>query len=306
MSSRNFLSRTYFQVFPQDQSKSCSFARSWIARCKPPSDSVKVYRDILESQFDGPTYLPSQHQIELDLNRTFPDEPYFSDSGPGQGALRRVLNTFAKYDPQLGYVQGMNFIVAALLWHANEADSFWLFVSLMEDYELRDNYLPNLPGLSKHSQIIDILTLEKMPRLHLHFAQYQIVVEMFATDWCFSLFGSIVPVAELVEIIDKFYKYGWMIFYKMVMVILERLETKLLSSSETVEILSPLKPTHHSQRSCTHFMESMQIGRESFNWKELVQQAEKVDLDAQYIAYLHMNFNIETGMFTHLHSYRPR
>ena len=44
----------------------------------------------------------------------------------------------------------MNFIMGALLWHANEVDAFWLFVSLVEKYELRDLYLPGLPGLSKH------------------------------------------------------------------------------------------------------------------------------------------------------------
>ena len=40
----------------------------------------------------------------------------------------------------LGYVQGMNFIVGFLLYHSDEYISFWLFVSLMEDYELRENY----------------------------------------------------------------------------------------------------------------------------------------------------------------------
>jgi hypothetical protein len=36
----------------------------------------------------------------------------------------------------------MNFIVAAILWHADEVSAFWIFVRLMEDHELRDNYLP--------------------------------------------------------------------------------------------------------------------------------------------------------------------
>jgi hypothetical protein len=229
--------------------------------------------------------------------------PYYSDTGPGQGALRRVLTTFAKYDPQLGYVQGMNFIVGALLWHSSEADCFWLFVTLMEDYELRDNYLPNLPGLSKHSQIIDILTLQKLPRLYFHFAKYEVVVQMFATDWCFSLFGSIIPVTELVDLVDKFFQQGWMIFYKLVLVILRRLEPKLLNSSETLEILSPLKPTHHSQLSCSHFMDSLRVGKEKLNWKELIAQAVKVDLDVEYIAYLHMNFNTETRQFANVGRY---
>jgi hypothetical protein len=51
----------------------------------------------------------------------------------------------------------MNFIVGALLYHANEVMSFWLFVSLIEDCELRDVYMTGLPGLFKHSHIISNL-----------------------------------------------------------------------------------------------------------------------------------------------------
>lgn len=45
----------------------------------------------------------------------------------------------------------MNFIVGSLLFHTSEVMAFWLFVSLLEDCELRDIYLPKLPGLYKHS-----------------------------------------------------------------------------------------------------------------------------------------------------------
>ena len=51
----------------------------------------------------------------------------------------------------------MNFVVAALLLHCSEVIAFWLFVALIEDYEMRDIYLHKLPGLFKHSQMIDIL-----------------------------------------------------------------------------------------------------------------------------------------------------
>jgi hypothetical protein len=45
----------------------------------------------------------------------------------------------------------MNFIVGSLLLHCSEENAFWLFVSLIEDYEMRDIYQPDLPGLKKHS-----------------------------------------------------------------------------------------------------------------------------------------------------------
>lgn len=57
--------------------------------------------------------------------------------------MERVLFTYSKYDPQVGYVQGMNFIVGALLYHCSEEIAFWIFVSLVEDYDMREIYMPS-------------------------------------------------------------------------------------------------------------------------------------------------------------------
>lgn len=69
----------------------------------------------------------------------------------------------------LDYVQGMNFIVGSLLFHTNEVMAFWLFVSLIEDCEMRDIYVHGLPGLFKHSQIINILMMENISDVYHHF-----------------------------------------------------------------------------------------------------------------------------------------
>lgn len=63
----------------------------------------------------------------------------------------------------------MNFIVGSLLYHTSEVMAFWLFVSLLEDCEMRDIYLPGLPGLNKHSQIIEMLIMENLKDVFAHF-----------------------------------------------------------------------------------------------------------------------------------------
>ncbi len=91
---------------------------------------------------------------------------------------------FSKYDLEIGYVQGMNFVVAALLYHASEEIAFWLFVALIDQLELRDVYkhgtLPSrivgLPGLYKHTQIIDMLILQNMHELYQHFVFVSCIV----------------------------------------------------------------------------------------------------------------------------------
>ena len=95
----------------------------------------------------------------------------FAKGGIGQLELKRVLMTFSKYDINLGYVQGMNFIIGALLYHCPEDVAFWLFVSLIEDHEMREVYLTNFPGLHKHTRIIDVLLFDNCGTLYQHFVR---------------------------------------------------------------------------------------------------------------------------------------
>ncbi len=104
-------------------------------------------------------------QIDRDLERTFPMNANFSKEGACYPKLRNVLIAFANYDKQVDYVQGINFIAGSLLYHCSEPLAFWLFVGLVEGCELRDLFLPSFPGLSKHSQILEILIMGNIPTL---------------------------------------------------------------------------------------------------------------------------------------------
>ena len=69
----------------------------------------------------------------------------------------------------VGYVQGMNFIVGSILYHANEEIAFWIFVTLIEEFELHDIYEEHLPGLYKHGFVIEKLIESNLKELHKHF-----------------------------------------------------------------------------------------------------------------------------------------
>ncbi|XP_058074456.1 uncharacterized protein LOC131223159 isoform X1 [Magnolia sinica] len=87
-------------------------------------------------------------QIDRDLQRTHPDMRFFSaDSSFGQKhrkAMRNILLLFAKLNPAIRYVQGMNEVLAPLYYVFStdpdeqnasnaEADSFACFVRLLSD-----------------------------------------------------------------------------------------------------------------------------------------------------------------------------
>jgi hypothetical protein len=68
--------------------------------------------------------------------------------------MMRMLITFASYEPVVGYVQGMSFIAAALLYHCGEVGAFWMLVHLMDSFGLKEIFKHGLPGLAKHEKEI--------------------------------------------------------------------------------------------------------------------------------------------------------
>ena len=61
----------------------------------------------------------------------------------------------------------MNMLVGAILFHCrgDEVSSFWIFVSLIENYEMRQIYQTGLPGLDQHGEVIQILIGKHLPHL---------------------------------------------------------------------------------------------------------------------------------------------
>ena len=48
--------------------------------------------------------------------------------------LRKVLVAYSIYDPEMGYVQGVNMIAGVLLYHLkNDYTTFWALVEMMEN-----------------------------------------------------------------------------------------------------------------------------------------------------------------------------
>eukprot|EP00030_Apusomonadida_sp_AF-17_P007780 a843255_57.p1 GENE.a843255_57~~a843255_57.p1 ORF type:complete len:415 (+),score=122.79 a843255_57:30-1247(+) len=90
-------------------------------------------------------------EITKDIERTCPELSFFQNAeGAAHYAnIKRILFVFAKLNPGIGYVQGMNELVAALYYvlyfdpcplsaGAVEADTFFCFTQLMA--EIRDNF----------------------------------------------------------------------------------------------------------------------------------------------------------------------
>ena len=75
-----------------------------------------VYDELLKSN-EGRTST-STEEIEKDLTRSLPEYSAYQ-SEEGIATLRRVLTAYSWRNPELGYCQAMNIVVAALLMYVN-------------------------------------------------------------------------------------------------------------------------------------------------------------------------------------------
>lgn len=107
-------------------------------------------------------------QIEKDIKRTVAPsclnekqrKSFFS-------AIRSVLVAYANFDKQIGYTQGMNIIVACILYNISQSDfnkldkqeehCFWLFTVLLEQYNIRACFLNEMKKIFDLSNSLDKL-----------------------------------------------------------------------------------------------------------------------------------------------------
>ncbi|CAI2382634.1 unnamed protein product [Moneuplotes crassus] len=217
----------------------CNRALKWIEPIYT-SQMKSMYEGIKDSPTDGLEH--SIIQIKRDINRTYPNQDFFKKDTEGYMMLESLLTSYCKYDRSIGYVQGMNFIMGSLLYHCPDPHvAFWLFVTLMEQYQLCDNFKGDLKGIEKHCGAIKIIIANELPKLNGHFDKNEITIEMFATDWIFGVFSHVIHLDFMGAFYDNFLKERWYFFYKMVVIFLKDIQISLLQEEEMCDVLYTLK-----------------------------------------------------------------
>lgn len=200
------------------------------------------YHELLDSAAPN---TEAESQIQLDLYRTMPFNVFFKDSGPGLGNLQRVLIAFSRKYPQIGYCQGMNFIVANLLlvYHDDE-DVFWVFVGLFE------NVLPkgffNLTNIKGDMTILKHNFQEQLPELHSHFTQHDVELEPICFNWFMSLFTDSLSAPIVFRIWDNLMLNGYVEIHKTTLALFKVFEDKLLSMADNIEAYEFMKNLNKS------------------------------------------------------------
>ncbi|KAJ8125686.1 hypothetical protein O1611_g7951 [Lasiodiplodia mahajangana] len=163
---------------------------------------------------------PYEGIIGKDLGRSFPGVDMFRDpDGDGQRMLGRVLKCFSLYDHKIGYCQGLAFLVGPLLMHMPDNQAFCVLVRLepnanlksvdrlMEHYDMRACFLPDLSGLHVRIYQFRELLRQNMPALSAHLDDLQ-VDPAYVSQWFLSFFAVTCPLPMLFRIYDVIFAEG--------------------------------------------------------------------------------------------------
>jgi TBC1 domain family member 10 len=207
--------------------------------------NVGVYDALKKKRMDTEV----QGIIERDLARTFPTHVLFRDAdGIGQTQLRNILRAYANIDPEVGYVQGMGFIVGTLMTQMDEEESFWALHSMMhtEKYRLRDMFKPGFPMLQLFFFQLKKLMADHVPKLFKRFEEIGVDPSFFASQWFLTLFVYHFQFRALLRVWDIFFCEGWKEVFRVAIALMKWEEKELLEMPFD-KVLPALKLLHENK-----------------------------------------------------------
>ncbi|KAG9072727.1 GTPase-activating protein [Linnemannia hyalina] len=159
----------------------------------------------LEATFAELLKSTSSHekQITRDMTRTFPNHEYFTtEGGVGQEALFNVAKAYSLYDPEVGYCQGISFIIGPLLLNMPEEEAFCMLVRMMQTYEMRGHYTPDMEKLQLRLYQFEQLMEETVPMVFKHLRNQGIRSTMYASQWFMTVFAYKFPLELVFRVYD--------------------------------------------------------------------------------------------------------
>ncbi|KAF5138134.1 putative GTPase-activating protein [Metarhizium anisopliae] len=196
-----------------------------------------LYADTL-TKFEGQESLAID-EIEKDLNRSLPEYPGFQ-SEEGIGRLRRVLTAYSWVNPDVGYCQAMNIVVAALLIYMSEAQAFFLLSSLC-DRLVPGYYSTTMYGTLLDQKVFESLVERTMPILWEHLVKSDVQLSVVSLPWFLSLYINSMPLIFAFRVLDVFFVEGPKVLFQVGLAILRINGEELLDAADDGAFISVLK-----------------------------------------------------------------
>jgi hypothetical protein len=130
------------------------------------------------------------------VNRTFYND-YFT-KGEGKAELQRVLETMCTIKGSVGYCQGMNFIVGAMIYLLrDEINGFYMFNCMLNSYELKNLFAYNTPDYRIRVFQLNYYVKKYIIEVFNHFKNNNLSFDLLYSNWILTLFANYFDIEKL-------------------------------------------------------------------------------------------------------------
>jgi len=198
---------------------------------------VKTGLEAYEMLKSDPVPPEKANEIGRDVPRTFPTHPSFQSDDARRKLSSVLLATFAAV-PNVGYCQGMNFVVAVFLLHTDfdEAQTTWLVLALLKHYSYDQLYSPGVPLLPLRTYQFAGLIKKRHLRVFAHLQANSFSVDIFSHQWMMTLFAYIVSPELLADIWNVIFLIGWKAIFQFGLGIVHTLSEDILKCDSLEDI----------------------------------------------------------------------
>ncbi|CAI5759160.1 unnamed protein product [Candida verbasci] len=234
-------------------------------------DHQGEYINLLNNNKDKKSF--AIEEIEKDLNRSLPEYAAYQ-STEGIEKLRRVLTAYSWKNPDVGYCQAMNIVVAALLIYMSEEQAFWT-LNMLCDRIVPGYYSKTMYGTLLDQRVFESLVQNTMPILWDHIIKNDIQLSVVSLPWFLSLYLSSMPLVYAFRILDIFFLQGPKTLFQVALAILKLNGDELLKTEDDGTFISIIKTYFHTLDQSAHPSSSNSKYRNTTNFQELLVTAFK-------------------------------
>ncbi|CAD8092057.1 unnamed protein product [Paramecium sonneborni] len=143
-----------------------------------------------------------QNDITKDINRTFSSHDHFKDSNLGQQQLFSILKALSIQNEDIGYVQGMNYIVgfSLIVSGGKEEEVFWLihFINTNHLFLWWEIFRVHFKYTKALCQVFLQNFNENLPGLFQHFQEEGINDQQYIWQWILTQFLYTFPIDSVI------------------------------------------------------------------------------------------------------------
>lgn len=186
-------------------------------------DNAESYRVLSEMES------PRDMIIRRDIRRTFPGILEEKDIE----VLFRVLRSVAHRLEDIGYCQGMNFIVGIFVcvFAMEEATVYQCALSILLRHGMNQYFGERFPKLRLTALQFDCLVEAFFPKLSIRFDKFNLSAEFYASQWFLTLFTYAMPYSYVVRIWDHFFCRGMKFIHRVGLALLQEAMPELLTTN---------------------------------------------------------------------------